>query len=284
MKFGVHVSIAGSIEKSIDRALNIDCDTFQIFTRNPRGWKAKELTPEIITNFIVKTKQSTLSPIFAHVPYLPNLATPVLDMWEKSLTVLKNELIRCDLLGIPYIITHLGSPKSAGFDFGFSRVISSLNKILLNYNGQTTILLENSTGKNNSLGNNLVDICNIISKADFPDFLGICFDTCHAFASGYDIRQMNVIDSFLDEIDLSVGLSKLLCIHCNDSLFDLSRGRDRHEHLGLGKIGKKGFENLLLNERTRNIPFICETPVDNRRSDKGNLDFLRDLAKKLKIK
>lgn len=284
MKFGIHVSIAGSIVKAVDRALDIDCNTFQIFTRNPRGWNAKELVPEIITIFKEKVQQSSLSPIFAHVPYLPNLASPESEMWEKSLNVLKNELFRCDLLDIPFIITHPGSPKSAGIDYGISRVISSLNRILHDYDGKTIILLENSTGKNNILGNNLIDICNIISRVDYPDFLGVCFDTCHAFASGYNIHQMNIIDSFLDDIDSSIGLSKLACIHCNDSLFDLGEGRDRHEHLGLGKIGKKGFENLLLNKRTRDIPFICETPVDDRRNDQGNLDFLRNLARELKLK
>ncbi|HUU79712.1 MAG TPA: deoxyribonuclease IV [candidate division Zixibacteria bacterium] len=284
MKFGVHVSIAGSLDKAVDRASNIDCDTFQIFTRNPRGWIAKELLPDNIISFKRKVLQTYLSPIFVHVPYLPNLASPDSEMWEKSLNVIKNELIRCDLLDIPFIITHLGSPKSAGIDFGISRVISSLNKIFHEYDGRTIILLENSTGKNNSLGKNLLDICKIISQVDFPDFLGVCFDTCHAFASGYDIRQMNIVDSFLDDINSSIGLSKLLCIHCNDSLFDLREYRDRHEHLGLGKIGKKGFENLLLNKRTRDIPFICETPVDDRRNDQGNLDFLRNLAKELKLK
>ncbi|MFW9924965.1 MAG: deoxyribonuclease IV, partial [Candidatus Thorarchaeota archaeon] len=274
---GVHVSIAGSIDLSFDRAKKTGCDTFQIFTRNPRGWNAKPLASETIIDFLQKNETFNLTPIFAHIPYLANLASPESDILQKSLTMFQEELIRCNDLNIPFLITHLGSPKKLGKEFGKEQIKNSINSILEISDEKTVILLENSAGKSGSLGSNIEDICEIINSIEKNERLGICFDTCHAFASGYDLRKDECIENIVNSIDVSIGIDKLKCVHSNDSLFDLGEGRDRHEHLGLGKIGKIGFTNLIRSNEIRKIPFICETPVDQRCTDEGNIQFLRDL-------
>lgn len=280
MKFGAHVSIAGSIELSVKRAKAIGCDTFQIFTRNPRSWTSKDLTEDIASKFKDSVLESNLWPIYAHMPYLPNIASPETEMWNKSILHLREELVRCDTLNIPYIVSHLGSPKGSKKEKGISNIIKALNKVFKNYKGKCVILLENTAGKDGSLGSSIEDICDIISMIKKQEKIGFCLDTCHAFASGYDLRKLEVITEILNGIDECVGLDKLLSIHCNDSKFDLGTGRDRHEHIGLGCIGEIGFKALLSEERLRKVPFVCETPVDERRDDKGNLEYLRQLLKK----
>jgi deoxyribonuclease-4 len=281
MKFGAHVSIAGSIELSIKRALTIGCDTFQIFTRNPRSWTAKELTEDVASKFRNSVLESDLWPIYAHMPYLPNIASPDTEMWYKSVLHLKEELVRCDTLKIPYIVTHLGSPKGSKKEKGISNIIKALNKVFKKYKGECVILLENTAGKDDSLGSSIEDICDIISKIKNQERIGFCLDTCHAFASGYDLRKSEIIAEILNGIDECIGLNQLLLIHCNDSKFDLGSGRDRHEHIGLGSIGEIGFKALLGDKRLRKVPFVCETPVDERRDDKGNLEYLRQLLKNI---
>ncbi len=281
MKFGAHVSIAGSIELSIKRALTIGCDTFQIFTRNPRSWTAKELTEDVTSKFKNNVLESNLWPIYAHMPYLPNIASPETEMWNKSILYLKEELVRCDTLKIPYIVMHLGSPKGSKKEKGISNIIKALNKVFKKYKGECMILLENTAGKDDSLGSSIEDICDIISRIKKQEKIGFCLDTCHAFASGYNLRKSEVITKILNGIDECVDLNKLLLIHCNDSKFALGSGRDRHEHIGLGSIGEIGFKAILGEKRLRKVPFICETPIDERRDDKGNLEYLRQLLKNI---
>ena len=281
MKFGAHVSIAGSIELSIKRAIAIGCDAFQIFTRNPRSWTAKELTDDVTLKFKNGVLESNLWPIYAHMPYLPNIANPNTEMWNKSILHLKEELVRCDTLKIPYIVTHLGSPKGSKKEKGISNIIKALNKVFKKYKGKCMILLENTAGKDDSLGSSIEDICDIISRIKNQEKIGFCLDTCHAFASGYNLRKSEVITKILNGIDECVGLNKLLLIHCNDSKFALGSGRDRHEHIGLGSIGEIGFKAILGEKRLRKVPFICETPIDERRDDKGNLEYLRQLLKNI---
>jgi deoxyribonuclease-4 len=279
MKIGVHISISGGIEKSFIKAKKIGCDTFQIFTRNPRSWNFKELTDEVISKFKTNLKNYKINPIYSHLPYLANLASPDVEISKKSISSLKNELNRCDILGIPYVVTHLGSPKDKTKEDGMLKIISALNDSLKKYNGKCKILLENTAGKNQKLGSCLTDICAIIKKVDYADKVGLCFDTCHAFVSGYDIRRLDVIDKLLSEINSAIGLKKLLLVHCNDAKTDLGSGLDRHEHIGLGKIGESGFRTLLRDKRLSKVPFICETPVDDRRNDEGNLNYIRSLLR-----
>lgn len=277
MKIGAHVSIAGSLELAVDRAKVIGCDTFQIFTRNPRGWKAKELDPDIAVKFIKKRNNSNLDLVFSHMPYLANLATPDPIILEKSLNALIEEFSRCKILSIPYIVTHLGSPKGGSNQDGINSVVSSINKVMNKADSDVVLLLENTTSKTGNFGSDIEEICEIILKTDYQDKLGICFDTCHAFASGYDIRQYEIVEEIVNKIDSFLGRNAIKLIHSNDSKYNLGEGRDRHEHIGLGKIGNEGFLNLIKHKKLRNIPFICETPVNEIRNDKDNLEYLRSL-------
>ena len=277
MKIGAHVSIKGSLELAVDRAIFLGCDTFQIFTRNPRGWKPKEIDFDIAANFIKKRNNSNLDLVFSHMPYLANLATPDPIILEKSVNALKEELSRCRILSIPYIVTHLGSPKGGSIQEGIDSVVSAINEAMSKANPDVILLLENTTSKTGNFGSNIEDICEIITKTDYQDKLGICFDTCHAFASGYDIRQSDIVEEIVNKIDSYLGNNAIKLIHSNDCKFDLGEGRDRHEHIGLGKIGDEGFLNLINHKKLRNIPYICETPVNEIRNDQENIEYLRSL-------
>ncbi|MBD3192075.1 MAG: deoxyribonuclease IV [Candidatus Heimdallarchaeota archaeon] len=277
MKVGVHVSIAKSISLSIKRAKKLGCNTFQIFTRNPRRWDYKELLPEEIDLFKQELANSGIKPVMAHMPYLPNLASPKDTLWDRSMQRLKIELQRCNKLGIDYLITHLGSPKSKGKEFGINRVTLALSNVLEKYQGKTTLLLENSAGKQDKLGARLEDFEEVFSKTSFENKLGFCFDTCHAFASGYDFRTREKAEKIIKLIDKKISLKKCYVVHCNDSKYPLGEGRDRHEHIGLGLIGDIGFSNLFRSEKLRKLPLICETPVDERRGDSENVLHLKKL-------
>lgn len=276
MRAGVHVSIAGSIDKSVERAVAIGCSTFQLFTRSPRGWSFSDIPANVISSFLEKLKKTDISPVVDHMPYLPNLASPNDDAYKKSVETLKTELLRCTLLEIPYLVTHLGSHLGRGEERGCARLVSALNTAISEVKTNCMILLENTAGQKNSMGTTFEDIRAIMDKTDYPRKIGFCFDTCHAFAGGYDLRTK--IGEIMDQMDDVVGLSKLKVVHLNDSKGDLGGHLDRHEHIGLGKIGEDGFRLILAEERIRSLPLIMETPVDSRRDDRDNVVKFYELA------
>lgn len=277
MKIGFHVSIYGSIDQAVDRAVGLNCNTFQIFTRNPRQWKPTNLTTETAKAFIDKVKSHNMEPIFAHMPYLPNLASPKDDVYKKSVNTLTSELQRCRRLEIPYLVTHLGSHLGAGMQTGFTRLINSINQAFNITGEEVTLLLENTAGTKNSMGGNLEYIQNIIEQLAQPESVGICFDTSHAFAAGYDLRTEDSVEATIRKIDEIIGFEKLRLVHLNDSKGDLNSRIDRHEHIGMGRIGEEGFRHLL-GSRLGSRPLILETPKDSRRNDIDNLRKVRDLA------
>ncbi|MDY6966239.1 MAG: deoxyribonuclease IV [Halobacteriota archaeon] len=279
MKLGVHVSIAGSIDKAVDRAMERKCDTFQIFSKNPRGWKFKELSPEDIENFTKKLEASGIDPPIDHMPYLPNLASPKEDVYERSLESLISELERCEALRIPLLVTHLGSHLGEGKKAGFSRIIGAINSAFSKVQNDVMLLLENTAGTKNSMGSTFEDIGHIMESIEQDERVGLCFDTCHAFAAGYEIRTVDGLNETLEEMDDAIGLERLKMIHLNDSKGDLNSRLDRHEHIGMGFIGEAGFEVILGHDLIRKLPLILETPVDERRDDIGNLQKARELAR-----
>lgn len=277
MRVGFHVSIDGSIDRAVNRAVELKCNTFQIFTRNPRQWKSTELTSETAKAFSDKVKNYGMKPVFAHMPYLPNLASPRDEVYEKSVKTLTSELERCRRLEIPYLVTHLGSHLGAGMQTGFMRLINGINQAFNVNGGGVTLLLENTAGTRNSMGGTLEDIQYIIERLSHPERVGVCFDTSHAFAAGYDLRTEETVDVTIRKIDEIIGLEKLKLVHLNDSKGDLNSRIDRHEHIGMGKIGEEGFRNML-GSRLGALPLILETPKDSRRSDVGNLRKVKELA------
>ena len=276
---GCHVSIAGSIDLAVGRARERGCDMFQIFSRNPRGWKAKDLDQGTADAFRAAVSASGLGPVVDHMPYLPNPASPDDEIYDKSVAALTGELRRCDLLGIPYLVTHLGHHRGAGTEAGQERVVAAINRALTDAGeGDVMLLLENTAGEKNSVGSTFADLSRIMDGIDAVEKIGICFDTCHAFAAGYDLRTAEGIEVAFGEVDDLIGLRHLRVVHLNDSKGDLGGGLDRHEHVGLGSIGEEGFRHILRHPGVRSLPLICETPVDERRDDAGNIAKVRELA------
>jgi deoxyribonuclease-4 len=277
LKIGFHVSIHGSIDMAVDRAVELGCTTFQVFTRSPRQWYSAELASEAAKAFANKKKQHNIEPVFAHMPYLPNLASPRDEIYEKSVKTLVSELERCRQLEIPYLVTHLGSHLGVGKEKGFTKLVNAINQALKVSDGNVMLLLENTAGTKNSMGSTLEDIQHIIERLSHPERAGVCFDTSHAFAAGYDLRTEKTVEETAKAIDEVIGFEKLRLVHLNDSKGDFNSHIDRHEHIGIGKIGDEGFRNILAS-RLGELPLIMETPVDHRRSDVGNLEKVKELT------
>ena len=277
LRIGFHVSIGVSIDRAVDRAAELNGNIFQIFTRNPRQWYTTEIATETAKAFSAKVKMHDMKPVFAHMPYLPNLASPKDEVYEKSVKTLTSELERCKQLEIPYLVTHLGSHLGAGMQKGFTRLIDGINQALNDTAGEVTLLLENTAGTRNSMGSTFEDIQHIIEQLSHNEWVGVCFDTSHAFAAGYDLSTKETVETTIRKIDEIIGFEKLKLVHLNDSKGDLNSRIDRHEHIGMGKIGEEGFRNIMGN-RFGELPLILETPKDSRRNDVGNLEKVKELA------
>jgi deoxyribonuclease-4 len=275
---GVHISIAGGVDKAVDRAVQKGCDVFQIFSRNPRGWASKELSPEEAGRFVEKMENSGLSLAVDHMPYLPNLASPKDDVYAKSLQTLSEELQRCHALRIPYLVTHLGSHLGAGWEAGLERIVGAIEYAFSQTEeSEVVLLLENTAGGENSMGSSFEDIGAIIKRLESRR-LGVCLDTCHLFAAGYELRTEEGVQETFRIFDLEVGLGLLKLIHLNDSTAGLGSRLDRHAHIGLGEIGEPGMRAILANKALKELPMILETPIDSVRDDIGNLRKVRALA------
>ncbi|MGQ0794759.1 MAG: deoxyribonuclease IV [Nitrosopumilaceae archaeon] len=280
MKVGIHVSISGSISNAVDNALTLGCSAFQIFTRNPRGWKAKQLLTDDINNFREKLASSKIerSATVAHMPYLPNLSSPDHDPDSKSLNSLLEELKRCSQLGIPYLVTHLGSHKAAGDQKGIEKLVENFTKAVRNSPSDVMILLENTAGQKNSVGSDFEQLASIFFQLKPSKRFGICLDTCHAFAAGYDLRTEKSAKSTLEQFDKFVGIDHLKIIHLNDSQGEIGCHKDRHEHIGLGKIGETGLRYVVRFANSKKIPVILETPIDDRCDAFGNIKKVKEFA------
>jgi len=289
IRIGFHVSIAGGISNSVDNASKVGCGAFQIFSRNPRGWAAKPLVEDDVKNFKTRLAKSSISQdsVLVHMPYLPNLASPDGELYRKSVDTLAAEMHRCALLGISYLVIHLGSHLGKGTENGINQLVKackyaiedSLNRQKKNV---VRILLENMAGQKNSLGSKFEEIRLILDQLNDYGSFGVCLDTCHAFAAGYDMRKKKDVEKMLDHFHSSVGSKELKALHLNDSKGDLNSKVDRHEHIGLGKIGNTGFEALLSHKSLMSLPMIMETPVDDTRRDIDNLRIVLELANRMR--
>ncbi len=276
MQIGCHVSISGSIDKSVDNAVERNCSAFQIFTRSPRSWHAKDLTKEDIDAFKSKLKSSKIDRFAtcAHMPYLPNLATPKNDGFEKSVNTLISEVERCAQLGIPYLVTHLGSHLGTGEEAGIKKLVEGLTKA-----GQTKndviILLENTAGQKNSVGSDFKQLGEIFKQLKPGKKFGVCLDTCHAFVAGYDLRTADKVKETFKEFDKHVGIENLKILHLNDARGEIGCNLDRHYHLGLGGIGEEGITSVVKFANKKKIPIILETPIDDDRDDFENVKIAK---------
>ncbi len=276
-RIGAHKSIAGSIDLAIDRGLKSGCECLQIFSRPPRRWSAgkSSLSSINIVNFVKKSKLARYYDTAIHLPYLPNIASPNDEIFEKSVGILIEEIKTAMLLQIPYVVTHLGSPKDQDIQFAVKRVADALNQAIEKISLPVKILLENSTSRRRTWGKKIEHIEAILGYIDDEKYIGMCFDTAHAYSSGYDISTRSGLNNVVDSIDQLLGKNKLVLIHINDSKGALGSGIDNHEHIGKGFIGEECFRELMQNRRFEKIPMILETPKDSEKNDFNNLELLR---------
>ncbi len=280
VKIGCHVSIAKSVDLAVDRAVQINGNTFQIFTKNPRGWSAKILNEEEVQQFRLKLKKHEITHVFGHISYLPNLASTDSEIYSKSIRSFLNEIERCVTLGVSYFVVHGGSYKSSTFDKGMKRYIDSILKGIDQAKGKVVILIENSSGGVNSLTGTFDNISVILDEIADKSAVQVCLDTCHAFSSGYDLRTEKSVSKTINDMETHIGLSNISLIHANDSLGKLNSNRDRHQHLGLGEIGEQGFKAMINHRNLQEKPWILETPINEIRGDTENIEYLRSLIEK----
>lgn len=279
---GAHVSIAGGVHKSTSRAVELKCTAMQIFTKNATQWAAKPLDPEIARDFKELRKAAGIEAI-AHASYLINLATPDEKMRERSIDAFVDEIQRAAELDIAYLALHPGSHKGAGEEAGLQLAIEGLNEAIRRTEGaHVRVLVENTAGQGASIGHRIEHLRRILEGVSDPERVGICFDTCHAFAAGYELDTDSGYRSVMDELDREVGLDRVLALHLNDAKKGRGQRVDRHEHIGKGAMGLTPFRSIMRDRRFSATPKIIETPksLDGRDMDPVNLALLRKLARK----
>ena len=275
---GIHVSIAGKLDQSVDRALALQCvGAFQIFTSSPRRWNASPLDSTEAATFRKKVSESNYE-VFVHMPYLPNLSSPDPAFYKQSKQVLTREILRCSELGIEYLVLHFGSHMNTTIESGRDRIVEACSSSIEETKGsKVRLLLENSADPK-SVGSNFQTIGQVLEKVKDGSRMGVCLDTCHAFASGYDLSNQSSLEKSLDIFDFQIGLSNVYLIHLNDSKGKLGSGLDRHESIGKGAIGKTGMAAILTSKRLLGLPVVLETPRDYEGEDKDNIEMTKRLA------
>ena len=282
--FGAHMSISGGLHLAIESANDIGFDCVQVFVKNQRQWVAKPLAEEEVKTWKSAKKETGIELVVGHATYLINLASVDNTIWSKSVSALANELERCDMLEIPYLIFHPGSHKDASFEDGMAQVIKGIDEIHKRTKGIIPkLLLETTAGQGNSVGHQFEHLASIIEKVSDGDRLGVCVDTCHIFAAGYPLIKPSEYKATIQKLDDIIGIDRVKCIHINDSKKELGSHVDRHEHIGLGKIGAEGFKNILNDKSLLNIPKVLETQKGEdekgRDWDEVNLKRLKKLSK-----
>lgn len=268
MYFGAHVSIAGGMDLSPKRAADWGCEVFQTFSRSPQGGPAPKLTPEIVKNFKNSMKEYDLKGHYIHTPYYINFASKNPMISGSTVRIIREELERGSLLGSDYVMTHLGSAKDVGMEKGMTMVVDGLCSILKDYKGSTQFLIEISAGSGETIGDTFEEIAEAIERTEKKlkrkDVVNVCFDTEHAFASGYDLRTPEAVKATFKKFDQTIGLKRLKMSHCNDSKVDLGKHVDRHENIGKGKLGLGAFKAIIANKDLRNMHLVLETPRDDK--------------------
>lgn len=276
MYFGAHVSIAGGLINAPKNAHALGCEVFQIFTRSPQGGYIAPLDKKIADEFKGLCKEYTLKEWVVHTPYFINFASANPRIKNGSVAVVREELERASTLGASYVMAHLGSYKDLGEENGFEQLVVGLDQMLKGYKGTAQFLIEISAGAGAIIGDTFEEIAQITNDKRLKKYdIGICYDTQHGFASGYDIRTPEAVEQTFQKFDALIGIEKLKMSHCNDSKIELGGRKDRHEHIGDGLIGKKGFEALLNNKLLKNINFYLETEDDKVRNDLAILKKIR---------
>jgi deoxyribonuclease-4 len=270
-RVGVHTSIAGGVSQAVERAAALNCSTMQIFSHNPRQWHKKVIPEEEIERFISLRQKYDIKPIYIHSSYLINLASVSAKVVSKSIDLLSYELNTADILGVDYVVIHIGSSGGESGKKARGRAVKAIMRAINTGKFRSSILLENTAGKRGDITSSIQDLAEIIDICNCDRISGICIDTCHAFSSNYNLASDEGLVRLIREIRDYIGLDKLRLIHLNDSKRPLGSGIDRHEHIGKGFIGFRGFKKILSHKRLSKVPMILETPKKNPDDDKKNL-------------
>jgi len=278
---GAHMSISGGVFNAFQHGEEVGCATIQIFTKNNNQWKAKELSSEDARKFRERQKETGISPVVGHNAYLINLASPKKDVYDLSMEAMLVELQRAELLGLPYLVIHPGAHLESGEREGIRKIAKSIDKLHEKTEGfKVKICLETTAGQGSTIGCRFQELAEIIDDVEENERLGVCYDTCHTFAAGYDIRTKKAYEETFGLFDQHLGIQRLKVIHLNDSLKELGSRVDRHRHIGKGKIGLEGFRLIMNDKRWEKIPKILETPKEGGTArDIENLNLLRSLVK-----
>jgi len=276
---GLHISSAGSLDLAFDRALELGATTFQMFTRNPNQWKFKPIPDETVSVFREKRKGSGIARIVDHMPYLPNLASPERSTMKISRYTLDEEMKRCDALGIDYLVVHLGSHLGKGAAVGIANIAAACDQAIAGSEGRTMILLENMAGQKNSVGARFEEIRGILDRVRAGERVGVCLDTCHLYAAGFDLGSDEAVGNTMGLFAEVVGFDSLRVVHLNDSKGALGSRLDRHENIGKGKIGRKGIRAFLHSPGVRERPLIMETPYEDINTMKVSIKLVRSLLR-----
>jgi len=280
MILGVHISGVERLADALDEATRLGCNTMQIFARSPQRWRSDFIRSDEIKDFRERRDKSKISPVFIHISYLINLASPNKRLYHASIDAYIEDILEAELLGVDYIVTHMGSHKDTTEEAGIKRLIEALNDIIdKTKNSKVGILLENTSGSGSWLGYKFTHHKKIIAGIKQKERIGLCLDTAHAYLAGYDLAEKTGLDSMLDEIDALVGLKLLKLIHLNDAYGKLGSKHDRHDNIGKGSIGLEGIKRIVNHPELKDLPFILETPKDNEKSDAVNLSIVRKLRK-----
>lgn len=277
MRLGIHISIGGGFDKAVKNLLQLGCNSCQMFSRSPRGGKARVLGEEEVKLFRQLCQKHDINPVVVHIPYVLNLATSDPQMHDYAISMVKEDLERANILGASYLVLHMGSHRGEGIEKGLAQVADALKKALQDYNGNTVILLENTSGAGKEVGFTFEHLDWVLNELDSTQ-AGICFDTCHGFAAGYDLTGADKVKKTFEELDRVIGLAKVKLIHANDSMYPLGSTKDRHAHIGKGFIGENGFKAIMGYPGLKDVPFILETPIDQQGGWQENLDAMRRIA------
>ncbi|MGI6296478.1 MAG: deoxyribonuclease IV [Armatimonadota bacterium] len=278
MRLGVHVRIGGGLLKSLERAQSLGCETVQLFSGNPNAWTTRPVDPHAAAEFSTKIRELGIHPVILHTPYLLNLASPDVAIWSKSVDALAYAVAKAPLLGASIIVTHIGSHKGSGYEAGVTRIASAV-KQALQADSRPLIALEMGSGSGLTIGGKFEHIADILeATGDSHPRVGLCIDTAHLWGSGYDISTTGGVNEMFSLINKHIGFDKLKVIHLNDTEVELGSKRDRHFHIGKGRVTLEGFQAILNYPGTGDLPGIIETPAGQAfAEDYENLATLRSL-------
>lgn len=280
VRLGAHMSIAGGMPGAVTRAASVEATALQVFVKSANQWAARPFAPGEAESFRRQAAEAGLADhTIAHSSYLPNVASPDDVLRERSIAAVAEELERCEALGIDRLVLHPGAHMGAGEEAGLERVVWAMDRLVGGSDDGPTILLETTAGQGTTMGATFEQLGRAIGSARRPRRVGVCFDTCHALAAGYEFRDARSYAETMKALDAAVGLDRVLAFHLNDSKTGLGSRRDRHEHIGRGEVGLEAFRLILNDRRFRGVPMVLETPKDeDLEEDRVNLGVLRSLV------